>query len=185
MDALLSPPDAEDYAERIAVAVGCAPMKDATRVLRIVGMRNHKPERRGEVARITDATGAVYSLQDFAHLPRMSAPAPREQASGPRGRISAGYRHHELVRLAGAMRRYGLSREMILAALREMNETQCDPPKPDSEVEKIASDAGGWEAAPIEGVSKSQAAKDFTDIPPPNIRRKAPRAPMPNDRMVY
>ncbi len=173
MDAPLSPPDAEDYAERIAVAVGCAPMKDATRVLRIVGMCNHKPERRGEIARITDATGAVYSLRAFAHLPRISAPAPRERAGGPRGKIGAGYRHRELLRLAGAMRRYGLSREMILAALREMNERQCDPPKPDAEIEKIASDAGGWEAAPVEGISKSQAAKDDTDIPPPDTGLRA------------
>lgn len=168
MDAPLSPPDAEDYAERIAVAVGCAPMKDATRVLRIVGMRNHKPERGGEIARITNVTGAVYALRDFAYLPRISVPAPREQASGPRGKICAGHRHHELLRLAGAMRRYGLSREMILAALREMNETQCDPPKPDAEVEKIASDAGGWEAASVEVVQTSQAAKDYTDIPLPD-----------------
>ncbi len=169
MDAPLSSPDVEDYAERIAAAVGCAPMKDATRVLRIVGMRNHKPERRGEIARIIEATGAVYSLRDFAHLPRISAPAPRVQAGGLRGKIGAGHRHHELVRLAGAMRRYGLSRKMILAALREMNETQCDPPKPDAEIEKIASDASGWEAAPVEGVLKSEAANDYTDIPPPAI----------------
>lgn len=149
MDAPLSLSDAEDYAERIAGAVGCAPMKDATRVLRIVGMKNHKPERRGEIARITDATGAVYALRDFAHLPRISAPAPREQASGPRGKIGEGHRHHELLRLAGAMRRYGLSNAMILAALREMNETQCDPPKPDREIEKIAGDASEWEPAPV------------------------------------
>jgi len=168
MDAPLSLPDAEDYAERIAGAVGCAPMKDATRVLRIVGMRNHKPERHGEIARIADETGAISSLRDFAHLPRISAPAPRERASGPRGKIGAGHRHHELVRLAGAMRRYGLSRDMILAALREMNETQCDPPKPDAEVEKIASDASGWAPAPIETVPKSQTANDYTDIPPPD-----------------
>lgn len=185
MNAPLCPSEAEDYAERIAGAVGCAPMKDATRVLRIVGMRNHKPERKGEIARITDATGAIYSLRDFAHLPRISAPASREQASGPRGRIGAGHRHHELVRLAGAMRRYGLSREMILAALREMNETQCDPPKPDTEIQKIANDASGWEAAPVEAIRKSQAAKDYTDIPRPAMRRKPARSPRVNDRMVY
>ncbi len=75
MDTPLSLSDAEDYAERVAGAVGCAPMKDATRVLRIVGMRNHKPERNGETARITDATGAIYSLSDFAHLSRISGSA--------------------------------------------------------------------------------------------------------------
>lgn len=166
IDAPLSLPVAEDYAERIAAAVGCAPMKDATRVLRIVGMRNHKPERMGEIARITDERDGVYSLRDFAHIPRVSASADPVRAGGARGKIGAGHRHNELLKLAGAMRRYGLSRDTILAALREMNETQCDPPKPDAEVEKIASDASGWEPEPIASVRHAEAARDYRDIPP-------------------
>ncbi len=158
MDAPLSLSDAEDYAERIAVAVGCAPMKDATRVLRIVGLKNHKPTRAGEVARISDETGAVYALNDFAHLPHVSVPAISAREGGQRGKIREGYRHHELLSLAGSLRRRGLSHDMILAALREMNETQCDPPKPDAEIEKIANDASGWEPAPVEPVHQSQAA---------------------------
>ncbi len=168
IDAPLPAPVAEDYAERIAAAVGCAPMKDATRLLRIVSMRNHKLERKGEIARITDETGAVYSLRDFAHLPRVSAPAAPVREGGPRGKIGAGHRHNELLKLAGAMRRYGLSRDMILAALTEMNETQCDPPKPDAEIEKIASDASGWQPEPVAPVRHAEAARDYTDIPPPD-----------------
>ncbi len=166
MDTPLSLPVAEDYAARIAAAVGCAPMKDATRVLRIVGMRNHKPERMGEIARITDATGAVYSLRDFAHLPLISAPTAPAREGGPRGKIGAGHRHNELLKLAGAMRRYGLSRDMILAALREMNERQCDPPKPEAEIEKIANDANGWEPEPVAPVCHAEAVSDYTDISP-------------------
>jgi len=176
MDAPLSLTDAEDYAERIAGAVGCAPMKDATRVLRIVGMKNHKPTRAGEVARIVDETGAVYSLSDFAHLPRVSAPAAPVREGGPRGKIGEGHRHHELLSLAGSLRRRGLSHDTILAALREMNETQCDPPKSDAEIEKIAGDASGWEPAPVEAVHRSQAAKDYTGTPPEDAPAWTPPA---------
>jgi hypothetical protein len=53
-------------------------------------------------------------------------------------RIGQGGRNNALTRVAGALRRQGAEEETILTAIREMNETQCDPPLPDSEVVTIA-----------------------------------------------
>lgn len=52
--------------------------------------------------------------------------------------ITKGKRHTSLVSLAGTMRRRGMGREAIEAALLATNEAQCDPPKPEQEVKDIA-----------------------------------------------
>jgi hypothetical protein len=52
--------------------------------------------------------------------------------------IPSGQRNAALARLAGAMRRVGMSREEILAALGQVNEDRCRPPLPAWEVERIA-----------------------------------------------
>lgn len=49
-----------------------------------------------------------------------------------------GERDTLLTSLAGTMRRRGASEEAILAALREENDTRCQPPLPDRQVRKIA-----------------------------------------------
>jgi hypothetical protein len=46
-------------------------------------------------------------------------------------------RNTTLTSLAGTMHRRGMTRETILTALRSENEIRCQPPLPDSEVEKI------------------------------------------------
>src|SRR5262249_19784069 len=53
-------------------------------------------------------------------------------------RIPQGTRNQTLARLAGTMRRPGMSREAIEAALLQENAQRCDPPLLDQEVRSIA-----------------------------------------------
>ena len=75
----------------------------------------------------------------------------RERPKGPAPkageRIPAGQRNDALTRLAGTMRRPGMSEAAILAALLEENERRCQPPLPRAEVEKIAASIARYEPA--------------------------------------
>ena len=55
-------------------------------------------------------------------------------------KLTVGSRHAALLRVAGAMRRQGSNYDAIHAALTTMNATQCDPPKPQSEIDNLAAD---------------------------------------------
>ena len=52
--------------------------------------------------------------------------------------ISEGARNNTLTSLAGAMRRPGMTKREIAAALHLVNQTRCDPPLPATEVDEIA-----------------------------------------------
>jgi hypothetical protein len=54
--------------------------------------------------------------------------------------IPEGKRHETLLSIAGAMRRQGAEEAEIHAALTKANETRCDPPLPDAEIERLARD---------------------------------------------
>jgi len=53
-------------------------------------------------------------------------------------KITQGLRNATLTSLAGGMRRYGASEDAVLVALRQVNNTQCDPPLEDRELQSIA-----------------------------------------------
>jgi hypothetical protein len=57
----------------------------------------------------------------------------------PANQIPEGQRNATLARLGGAMRRVGMGRAEIAAALRQVNADRCRPPLRDDEVERIAS----------------------------------------------
>jgi putative DNA primase/helicase len=59
--------------------------------------------------------------------------------------IEKGVRDTKLTSVAGTMRRRGLDREEILAALLVMNERRCRPPLADHVIEKIARSVAGYE----------------------------------------
>lgn len=59
--------------------------------------------------------------------------------------IPSGQRNATLARLAGAMRRVGMSQGEIAAALRQANADRCDPPLPPVEVERIAVSVARYE----------------------------------------
>ncbi|MBI3001978.1 MAG: bifunctional DNA primase/polymerase [Deltaproteobacteria bacterium] len=60
-------------------------------------------------------------------------------------RIKAGERNSTLASLAGTMRRRGMGEDAILAALLKENESKCDPPLPEREVERIAKSVARYE----------------------------------------
>lgn len=73
----------------------------------------------------------------MADLDRGSTEAvPEVQANA--NLIPEGHRNDTLARLAGSMRRTGMSRAEILAALNQINADRCLPPLSDGEVQRIA-----------------------------------------------
>ena len=69
--------------------------------------------------------------------------------STPTNAIPAGQRNATLARLAGAMRRVGMSQAEILAALQQVNADRCTPPLPLREVERTASSIARYEPGAI------------------------------------
>jgi hypothetical protein len=61
--------------------------------------------------------------------------------------VSKGNRNSHLISIAGGMRRQGLEREAILAALMHENEDKCDPPLQNDEVESIVDSSLRYEPA--------------------------------------
>jgi putative DNA primase/helicase len=59
-------------------------------------------------------------------------------------RIPESKRNETLARLAGTMRRPGMTAAEILAALLVVNRERCDPPLPEAEVERIAKSVGRY-----------------------------------------
>ncbi len=66
-------------------------------------------------------------------------------------------RNQSLTRLAGSLRRNGMSEEAILIALLESNKRQCDPPLNEKEVARIARSAAGWAPSPTQDKELSQS----------------------------
>src|SRR5829696_1382687 len=81
-------------------------------------------------------------LMSLLERKRPKGPAPKVGE-----RIPSGQRNIALTRLAGTMRRPGMSETAILAALLEENERRCQPPLPRAEVEKIATSIARYEPA--------------------------------------
>ncbi len=72
----------------------------------------------------------------FAHVAAGGAEA---------NKIPAGQRNATLARLAGTMRRVGMTRPEIPAALRQVNDDRCLPPLSVAEVEQVASSVARYE----------------------------------------
>jgi hypothetical protein len=87
-------------------------------------------------------------------------------ARGDSGRIAAGGRNAALASLAGTMRRRGMSREAIAAALLVVNAQQCDPPLPEDEVREVARKVSRYgPAAPARDGPPGTALGRFTLTP--------------------
>ena len=95
-----------------------------------------------------DGEGAlcvVASVPDWIrHLSEQSR--PREHL-GDSEKIPEGQRNKTLTSLAGSMRRRGMSREAIEAALLAENTSRCEPPLPEEEVRRIAASVSRYEPA--------------------------------------
>ncbi len=84
-----------------------------------------------------------------AELDRLatSSPTLAHVAAGSAGanQIPSGQRNATLARLAGTMRRVGMSRGEISAALLQVNRDRCAPPMSPAEVERIAASVARYE----------------------------------------
>jgi putative DNA primase/helicase len=110
-------------------------------------------------------------------LPWAEAPAellrsPKPHAAPARAAdtIEKGVRHQKLVSIAGALRARGLSRDMVLAQLRTVNDRQCTPPLDDPELIKIA-DFVGSKPAGFPGTKPMETCvgldiESFIDVKP-------------------
>ena len=75
--------------------------------------------------------------------------------------IPSGQRNATLARLAGTMRRVGMGRPEIAAALHQTNRTRCEPPLADAEVDRIAGSVARY--AP-DAVARALAENHFDQM---------------------
>ena len=69
---------------------------------------------------------------------RISRAVSAVAGDGDANPLPEGSRNEALARLAGSMRRVGMSRAEITAALRQINRDRCQPPLDEQEVDDIA-----------------------------------------------
>ena len=82
------------------------------------------------------------------------------------GAIPTGQRDNTLTSLAGTMRRRGMSKKAILAALREEN-TRCEEPLPDKDLVRISESIGKKEPAKAANQQQTEAVHVEPPIPFP------------------
>jgi hypothetical protein len=88
-----------------------------------------------------------YNVSDFDWLPE--APRDLRVLAGPTpDAMPAGMRIAHLTRLAGSMRRRGMTEASITAALMTENEARCRPPLLDGDVRRIARSVGRYAPDP-------------------------------------
>jgi len=89
----------------------------------------------------------AWLVQELDALANGTSPtcATTDPASDGSNEIPQGVRNKTLARLAGAMRRRGMTRAEIAAALHQANKDRCKPPLPPSEVEGIATSVARYE----------------------------------------
>ena len=111
--------------------------------------------------------------------PTVAQGSPKGPDSPPDGNlIPSGTRNATLARLAGTMRRVGMSQEEILAALAQVNEDRCRPALSKREVEKIAVSICRYEPDQVAvAVAENHWAQD--QQPKPSTDVTAPALPDP------
>jgi hypothetical protein len=110
------------------------------------------------------AGGEIASLPPWlrAELVTANGTRPRE---APAGKVAEGNRHGALVALAGRMRRVGSPQAEIEAALHAFNRANCNPPKSDAEIRKIAADIPKrYPAAPGNEEPQKLAGQSCADL---------------------
>ena len=100
-------------------------------------------------------------------LAARSDAADQDTSCSPGGNaIPSGQRNGTLARLAGAMRRVGMTEAEILSALIRVNEDRCQPPLSSLEVEHIAASIARYEPDQVSvAVIEDHYAQDFPTEP--------------------
>jgi hypothetical protein len=97
-----------------------------------------------------------------------AAESPSEVSSVVANVIPEGQRNETLTRLAGTMRRVGMSQEEISAALLQANSDRCHPPLHDKEVVRIAASVARYEPDQISvAITENHWAQLFAEESPP------------------
>lgn len=114
-------------------------------------------------------------LDRVAGSPPVSPTAANVASSdAPGDAIPTGQRNGTLARLAGAMRRVGMSQAEIAAAIHRVNEDRCWPPLPPAEVDKIAESIAGY---PPDTVSVALAENHYEQM---QLDREVCESPFPD-----
>lgn len=111
-------------------------------LLRLPGTYNHKGKSPIPVECREYHSDRRYSVEELKRV--LATRVSGEQTT----QILAGQRNTELTRLAGKLRREGLKKEEIEAALLAANEKRCSPPLEDSEVKTIAASVSKYNNQP-------------------------------------
>lgn len=137
---------------------GDVTVHDLPRVMRLPGFVHRKGEP--FVTRVLRLNQALpYTVQEVIERLQLRpvkaaqtpAQAPAEGARAPLDgpMFAAGGRNQALARLAGKLRRGGLSGEAIEAALLQTNAERCRPPLDDEEVRRVARSIGRYAPGPM------------------------------------
>ena len=115
----------------------------------------------------------------------LSPTSPRAASEAVVGnQIPSGQRNATLARLAGTMRRVGMSRAEILAALGCANLDRCSPPLSPAEVERIATSVARYEPDQIAvAVAEDHWAQDFRGDEEPRDISPTDPGPFPEHLM--
>ena len=134
------------------------------------------PEPPDWLAALLDGAGDLFSRavaggDGCDHVaPEGALVAPQGAESPTDGNlIPSGQRNNTLARLAGVMRRVGMSQEEILAALARANQDRCRPPLMDREVERIAASIARYEPDQVAvAVAEDPWGQNAGEIPSPD-----------------
>jgi len=143
------------------------------------------PEPPGWLINLLDCPGDLFTrgstgdAGDGQFPPKVAPGSPKEPDSPPGGNvIPEGTRNATLARLAGNMRRVGMTRDEILAAIERTNQDRCRPPLSSREVEKIAASICRYEPDQVAvAVAENHWAQD--QHPEPSAEETAPALPDP------
>jgi hypothetical protein len=86
---------------------------------------------------------------------------PESRATPGPEKIPKGKRNDHLASLGGTMRKRGMSREAIEAALLEENRLRCDPPLPEPEVRRVAASVASYKPGDNSGARRAVGAADW------------------------
>ena len=112
--------------------------------------------------------------------------APGCEGSAGAAGIPTGQRNATLARLAGGMRRMGMSEPEIAAALVQVNQARCQPPLPGVEVQRIAASIARYEPDAVTvALVENHFEQDFCrpDDTEPTLPRLDDPGPVPDEML--